>query len=425
VSGMSPMVKIGPPLDKAGVRLSRSPLRRPPGEWNELQNGERFYAGGLRGITKRGGLASHNADVLAGPILAMSNVPLTSLFDTPVSGGAIAFALSTGGGTENWAFSSDNGATFTEEDRGAWSGGFPALQGQQCAVNIGTTLYFPNSGQFGSDPVTLMEMGAGAAVELIGTADWPTVGGQQPDFIQGMAVLLGTIYVLLVYPAGGGSVTYTVCTVDPDTAAVTQIGASLETSTRVLYGVVVADDHVFVMRRGAGGESGVYSSPLSVPSWSFELMPVAPTDFHPAAMVAVGDDVYLSAYPDTAPNNPIVLVRAEGAGSFSLDATIGATTDPNPPGPLVVQGSDLLCFFPDVGMSTIQAWVRSGGSWALDEDLTAAFGISGPLTMAVADGTSILIGDVFSGEILLRTAAGVWSNPANVTSLGGQAGRAG
>lgn len=83
-------------LGDEGVDLVTSPIHLPLAAWVLLQNAQFSSNQGQRGIKKRGGLAPLNEDVLAGPVLAASAIPLRSQLDAgPVTSGIL---LSTGSG---------------------------------------------------------------------------------------------------------------------------------------------------------------------------------------------------------------------------------------------------------------------------------------------------------------------------------------
>jgi hypothetical protein len=124
-----------------------------------------------------------------------------------------------------------------------------------------------------------------------------------------------------------------------------------------------------------------------------------------AGIGQVGDDVYALAV-GTSGSAPGLLYRRPAGGSFALDHTFALDETPST-GPFVV-GSAILIFAQDASLDLL-VYNRASGSWVLEANLTSSLGVSGNVYGGVLVGTSMLWSVQFTGTMLQRTAAGVWS----------------
>lgn len=230
-----------------GVNLTQSLIRRPPGMWTQVQNGQPSFTYGRDGIEKRGGLASFHTVALAGAVMAMGNVPLGSYFDTGITDRLIAGLREDTPLTGAYFISSTDGASWA-----AYSALTKPSQGWLRTLNREESLLY------------VSELSGDVAMQRWdGTTRYQVVDAF-PQIADGDVFAVcyanGLVYFIVntASPPAGASVYY-VYSFNPASGVVTQLGGTNLTHALIgePCGIEYCAGALYVISKGASNAAGV------------------------------------------------------------------------------------------------------------------------------------------------------------------------
>jgi len=396
-----------------GVQLSRSLIRRKPGEWTELANGQPSYIFGLGAVEKRGGMLALNEDVLAGPVLAMSNVPLTSLFDGASVGAAGLYIAI--GGPPYWAFTTDLVVVTNPATLGA------VESVAEYAASSASILYFTD------DAARIARWNGSTVVTAVAAASWPDIGAAVFANIADMVYSDGSLYVLCAYDDG----LYYALKVVVATGVITVLsGTAIHPDNCNFGGIYASSVGVLIVwvHSTVDNFPYIYTTDLAFPgSWSQERVGVA--DERVMCVADHAGDVYAGTQCPTVADSAEVWQRSGGGWGSVRSFTANPAGTSSAVAALASFDGDLFAVFGSLNVGTVtyvsQLWTNAGGWAAVRSDLAADFSMAGGSAAAsiydglcnllVFDGRLVVVVTGSPDEIGLLTTAAAWS----LLSVGG------
>jgi hypothetical protein len=424
-----------------GVNLVASPLHTPDGGLLSSQNVEFIREMGIGGIGSRGGLAPLNTNALAGPVMAVANVPLTLPTVDPATQAAIMVACDTGE-TETWKVTL-NGTAYTDllaaavarmssiDKMPATPSAIPPAQPRVVAFN--NNLYYPADSAIAELLVYNSALAKSASVFVVpgnpaATAD--------PLWMTDLLIVGGHLF-FGVYDAGGVAPNHKgrVLQFTPSTGLLVQVGnlpfgnGATELAGGMPYCLGNFSGRLWAGTygiSGAGALGKLYSILAGVDvDWTLDHTAVASSGYFTSLCEYNG-----KFYAATTANDAAFAARVEqrtAAGVWSTSFT-GPDTNTSYCSSLIVFGGNLYAaYFKD----TVRVLVKKfdGTTWTTDKDIGVDFGnlsaapgmpfiaagnLYWPFTNLTAAGTT--------GFIAKRTAAGAWSQVLTGVSLRGAIG---
>lgn len=390
-------------LDEFGVNLSLALVPRPPGMWTQAQNGQKSSQFGLRGIEKRGGMATWHASALAGAVLAMEAVPLGSPFDVGITDRLIV------GLREDTPLA---GAYFKSSTDGTTWAGYSALT--MPSVQWLAPFVRDESMYYVSQLV-----GDIAMQRWNGTTRYQTIDAF-PDYADGRVYAMtyqgGLIYVVVnedSAPAAGDI--YRVYSISPENGVVTKIGD--DTMTHALLGTPVGIQYtggrLMVSGKGPGLNSGVVYA-YNAGTWGISLGPLSRElyggyNLHNCGVASLGGRMMVcyNGNGATIPGE----VRQFLSGAWTTIFTC-PNNDESVEG-LAVHGTKLLESVHSTGNVSVRIYVDG----VQELDVVGTYGAT-----QCVPGASAVFSDgslywawfrpgsaLLQGFVLKRTAAGAWS----------------
>jgi hypothetical protein len=432
-------------VGEKGVNLVASPLHTPTGGLLSAQNVEFIRDQGIGGIGSRGGLAALNANALAGPVMAVANIPLVVPDVNPTVDANMIVACDTGE-TETWkttlngtVYTDINGTTLSRMNSISKMPATPsAIPPAQRVALINKRLYFSGNEQGGGlTGAELISFADGEFERVFRVPGNPsTTAALSCRWMSDLLVANGLLY-FGIYDEGGVAPNHKgrVLAFNPETFDLRQVGAYPfgNGATELAGGFPFClGNYLGQIWAGTNGLSGagalgrLYRTLDTIDtSWTLDHTAVASSGYFTSLCEYNGD-----FYAATTANDAAFSARVEkrtAAGVWSTSFTGPDTNTSYCSSLIVFDGNLYAAYFKD----TVRVLVKKfdGTTWTTDKDVGVDFGnlsaapgmpfvaagsLYWPFTNLTAAGTT--------GFILKRTSAGSWSQVLTGVSLRGAIG---
>lgn len=432
-------------LGDKGVNIVASPLHTPDGGLLSAQNVEFIRDMGIGGLGSRGGMAALNGTALAGPVMAVANIPLA------IAGAGTMLAPCDTGEVETWK-TTENGTVWTDLlaaviNRMASMAKFPptitpaTIPPTQRIVTFKNHVYFPDDDYIITDLVSPYAGNTAAKLTMFqGTASFvqfsvpnnPT-GVGPCRWITDLWVNNGVIYVA-VWDYGGVAPDHKgrVLAFNPDSAALTQIGkhgfgdGTAELQQGFPFCLTSYLGQLWAGTYGvtaAGTLGNLYRILPGVDvDWTLDKSALASSGYYTSLCEYAGNLYAASTGNDAAFSARVE--RRTAAGVWSTSFTAPDTGISYCSSLIVFNGLLFAAFF----KNTVRCLVKvfDGTTWTTDKDVGVDFA-----NLSAAPGQPFLFeGSMYwpftaltaagqTGFILKRTTGGVWTKVLDLVSLRG------
>jgi len=414
-------------LGDRGVNIVASPLHTPEHGLLVAKNVEFKRVMGIGGIGTRDGIRFLNEDVLAGPVMALVDVPLdTDIIPGGGGGGTratgIYLAINPGGGGELWLYSAD-GITFSLVPTATlpygcgpiFAGSVQGYPGHRVLTRSGVLFFVSVDPVPGS--VSLVSYDGATVLVRVPALPAQLTVAPLSDFSD-MIVGDGGIY--FVSRAGSSPANSAPYFYNPTTGAVTALAiasspletGNVESLTAGLGFLWWNDGQGQILRAQRPGGAMVF----------FQTAPLDVNNAFAGSVTFEGLVYIAESAAGPAFGTVNVYVVPDPSSGLIVSDTEPVTASGDGYGQGIVYGGDLYWSFRDGTVPTQKIKIFSGGAWSDDLDLVATF--STPST-AVPEVPFIFGADLFwpykdgAAGFLLKKSGGVWSQVLTNKNLRG------